>query len=228
MTQPQPAKAPEAAPALPGRITFDGSDLTSPAAVYQATVAQKTILVDQLSKLEGNRHSLAQELKQNRTSQGADRAGVNERITSIDARIADLDKQIAQADAQMARAASIPGAIVDSRTVMRTGVPEEVPILGIIFTAIVLFPLSVAYARRIWKRAPAILPSVPGDVTARISRIEQTVEATAVEVERIGEGQRFITRLLSAREGQQALAQPEAKIASLSAVSSVKRGSESA
>ncbi len=225
MTQPQSAKAPEAAPGLPGRVTFDGTDLTSPAAVYQATVAQKTILVDQLSELESSRRGLAQEIKNN--PQAADRAGVTQRITSVDARIADLDKQIAQADAQMARAASIPGAIVDSRTVMRTGVPEEVPILAIIFTGIVLFPLSVAYARRIWKRAPAVLPSVPGDVTARISRIEQTVEATAVEVERIGEGQRFITRLLSEREGQQALAQPEAKIASLSAVSSVKRGKES-
>jgi hypothetical protein len=31
----------------------------------------------------------------------------------------------------------------------------------------------------------------------RIERVERIVEATAVEIERIGEGQRFTTRLLS-------------------------------
>jgi hypothetical protein len=33
----------------------------------------------------------------------------------------------------------------------------------------------------------------------RIERVERIVEATAVEIERIGEGQRFTTRLLSDR-----------------------------
>jgi hypothetical protein len=41
-------------------------------------------------------------------------------------------------------------------------------------------------------RDPALL--------ARISRVEQIVEATAVEIERISEGQRFTTRLLSERK----------------------------
>lgn len=34
----------------------------------------------------------------------------------------------------------------------------------------------------------------------RIARVEQIVEATAVEIERISEGQRFTTRLLSERK----------------------------
>jgi hypothetical protein len=38
------------------------------------------------------------------------------------------------------------------------------------------------------------------ELMARISRIEQTVEATAVEIERISEGQRFTTRLLSEKK----------------------------
>ncbi len=37
------------------------------------------------------------------------------------------------------------------------------------------------------------------DIRARLTRIEQVAEATAVEVERIGEGQRFTTKLLSDR-----------------------------
>ncbi|MFL5464332.1 MAG: hypothetical protein ACJ8AB_05175 [Gemmatimonadaceae bacterium] len=35
------------------------------------------------------------------------------------------------------------------------------------------------------------------DLAQRIARIEQIVEATAIEIERISEGQRFTTRLLS-------------------------------
>jgi len=38
------------------------------------------------------------------------------------------------------------------------------------------------------------------ELIARISRVEQIVEATAVEIERISEGQRFTTRLLSERK----------------------------
>ena len=38
----------------------------------------------------------------------------------------------------------------------------------------------------------------------RLSRIEQAVEAISVEVERISEGQRFTTRLLSERASERA------------------------
>ncbi|HWG53480.1 MAG TPA: hypothetical protein VN677_09285 [Gemmatimonadaceae bacterium] len=56
------------------------------------------------------------------------------------------------------------------------------------------------------KRRPA------PDTTAldeRMARIEQIVEATAIEVERISEGQRFTTKLLSER---QPVAMPHAAI----------------
>jgi hypothetical protein len=35
------------------------------------------------------------------------------------------------------------------------------------------------------------------ELLARVARIEQIVEATSIEIERISEGQRFTTRLLS-------------------------------
>ena len=38
------------------------------------------------------------------------------------------------------------------------------------------------------------------ELMARISRIEQIVESTSIEIERISEGQRFTTRLLSERK----------------------------
>jgi uncharacterized membrane protein YfbV (UPF0208 family) len=43
------------------------------------------------------------------------------------------------------------------------------------------------------------------DITRQIGELQQSVDAIAVEVERIAEAQRFMARLESEREGRQAL-----------------------
>ena len=77
---------------------------------------------------------------------------------------------------------------------------EDVIIVAIVFgsLSLVLFPIARAWARRIdgRERTPAGLPS---DATARLDRIERAVESVAIEVERISEGQRFVTRVLAER-----------------------------
>ena len=69
-------------------------------------------------------------------------------------------------------------------------------------------PMARAYARRLDGRAgggPA--PQIPSDLTARMERMEQAIDSIAVEIERISEGQRFTTKLLSERTGDRG-AQP--------------------
>jgi hypothetical protein len=39
--------------------------------------------------------------------------------------------------------------------------------------------------------------AIPGDIAERFTRLEQAVESVAIEVERISEGQRFVTRLMT-------------------------------
>lgn len=67
--------------------------------------------------------------------------------------------------------------------------------LGILFVA---FPLTLALVRFIWKRSS---PPPPQALTAeqarRFDRLEQSVDAIAIEVERISENQRYLTRLLA-------------------------------
>jgi len=60
-------------------------------------------------------------------------------------------------------------------------------------------PIARAYARKIEKGAAS--ERVPSDVSARLERMEQAIDSIAVEVERISEGQRFTTKLLSERSG---------------------------
>ena len=69
-------------------------------------------------------------------------------------------------------------------------------LLGL-FIVIVLLPLSIALARRLWRRGVATVTSLPAELTDRLTRLEQGVDAVAVEVERIGEGQRYMARMMT-------------------------------
>ena len=74
----------------------------------------------------------------------------------------------------------------------------EVAIAAIVMGTMtgMLYPLIRAWARRLEARgAPTALPS--REVVERLDRIERAVEAIAVEVERVSEGQRFVTKLLA-------------------------------
>lgn len=92
--------------------------------------------------------------------------------------------------------------------------PEILIPFGAFATAIILaigVPLVRAYTRRL--DAESRNPRLPTEVTQRLERMEQTLEAVAIEVERITEGQRFTTKLLSegrgAGQGQSSAASPQ-------------------
>lgn len=50
-----------------------------------------------------------------------------------------------------------------------------------------------------WIRRPRGTAALPPELMERLERIERAVDVTALEVERIGEGQRFLTRALGER-----------------------------
>jgi len=76
--------------------------------------------------------------------------------------------------------------------------PQVAVMFGAFVTAIIFaigIPLAKAYSRKI--DAEARNPRIPSEVVNRLERIERAIDAMAVEVERISEGQRFTTKLLS-------------------------------
>jgi hypothetical protein len=72
-----------------------------------------------------------------------------------------------------------------------------IPVVALIVGGAVLIfaPLTRALARKVDRQTPQIASAV----AARLERIEQSIEAIALEVERISEGQRFTTKLLAER-----------------------------
>jgi len=80
--------------------------------------------------------------------------------------------------------------------------PPEIVIVPAVFG----IPAVVIFAR-MWFRHVEKMATLKGAsnpmLEARLSRIEEAVDAIAVEVERMGEGQRFVTKLLTERASQQ-------------------------
>ena len=64
---------------------------------------------------------------------------------------------------------------------------------------IIGLPLARAFARRMDRRGGAT--QVPAEISSQLTQLNQAVDAIALEVERISEGQRYTTRLLSEQQG---------------------------
>ena len=80
--------------------------------------------------------------------------------------------------------------------------PEILVPLGAFACAIIIaigVPLARALARKI--DAESKNPPLPTEITDRLERMEHALDSIAVEVERITEGQRFTTKLLSEGRG---------------------------
>ena len=184
-TQPEVAQT----PATPGSATAEQ--------IYKAIQSQVQVLNEQLRGVRQTRNSITNELANDRT-EGVDRLGLENRLKTVDARIADLDKQLAQAQAQQATAAAIPGAIVERPYVQDHRLhPDEVAAGAAMFMFAIMFPMAIAYSRRIWRRSAKMMVSLPPGVAERMQSMEEAIESVAVEVERIGEGQRFMTQALA-------------------------------
>jgi len=192
----QTTPAPGTAPVVAGGTR----SAPSASAVYEGLKAQRNELNGQLEGLQSTRRDITSQLE-DMAAGSSDRAPLEARLKDIDARTSAVDQMIAGNAAQIAQAAAIPGAVVERPREIIQGPPEEAYVLGGIFMFIVFLPLSIALARRIWRRSAAVVTSFPRELADRLSRMEQAVEATAVEVERIGEGQRFLTRLFTEGEG---------------------------
>jgi hypothetical protein len=194
-TPPTPATAP---------VLAGARAAPSASAVYEGFKAQRRELNNQLEELEDTRREITSQLE-DVTTTAPERKALETRLTDVDARIATVDQMLAANAAQLAQSAAIPGAVVDPPPFVRQGPPEEAYIVFTIFMFVFLLPLSIAWARRIWRRSATVITSLPREITERLTRMEQAVEATAVEVERIGEGQRFLTRLFTEGEGARAI-----------------------
>ncbi|MHB1095450.1 MAG: hypothetical protein ACYC3F_04690 [Gemmatimonadaceae bacterium] len=160
--------------------------------MYEAARLARGELRNQRDELLTDRRRIREQL--NSATNEVDRKSLEGRLVNTDARIADVEKQLATADLQVATSAAVPGVIIQPPN--NAPDVEDIIGMGMGLAMIILLPLSIAYARRIWRRSAAP-PALPPEFNDRMSNLERGIEAVAIEVERVGEGQRFVTQLLA-------------------------------
>jgi hypothetical protein len=78
---------------------------------------------------------------------------------------------------------------------------EDIVVPIAFFVTAIIVSLGIPLVRALVRRMDRkhLLPTAQPDTAARLERIEQAIDAMSVEVERIAEGQRFVTRLMTDR-----------------------------
>lgn len=168
-------------------------DCSQAQAAYQAAVAARDELVAQVSTLQRTRTDIASRLREGDAAKGADLDGLTARIAVLDKQLITAYEDLAVKRAGVVTASAVPCAVPPP--VFRNGPPDEFYALSAFFIGVVLLPVSIAFARRIWRRSASAVTSLPKELMERLNRIEESVDSVAIEVERVGEGQRFVTNL---------------------------------
>jgi hypothetical protein len=116
-----------------------------------------------------------------------------------------LESDIAETGRQLTMAPAALVASTESRGQFG-GMDRGATALTGVFIIFVLAPIAFSAARMMWKRTvspPKLVTS--SEDSRRLERLEQGMDAIAIEIERVSEGQRFVTRLLSEAHGSPAL-----------------------
>jgi hypothetical protein len=206
---PQAAQAPPATSAttptavvtVPGVGVLTGVPVS--ATEIRALRAKRSELSSQLESAASRRSRLSSSLA---GKEGADRAGIEARIGVLDKRIMQLEQDIAETGRQLTMAPAALVASTESRGQFGRMDPDASAALAGIFIIFVLAPIAFSAARMMWKRTlfpPKATTSV--EDSRRLERLEQGMDAIAIEIERVSEGQRFVTKLLSEGHGSVAL-----------------------
>lgn len=169
--------------------------------LVRATVdleSRRTSLRAALQAASGpERGSLAQELREAEQQL----AGVNASLAETRAQLKELEQLTVVAGPTPPPSVGITGelapgfAFPDNRMF---GYTQDEFVGGVSF--ILLLPLVLAFTRLLWRRGSIAARPRSAESDARLERLEQAVESVAIEVERIGESQRYTARLLSERQ----------------------------
>lgn len=135
------------------------------------------------------------------------RPGVQQQWADVGVQIAQTEGDIARISARIAQKQGFPVG-----TTQPAGPPPRrtfdpniaVPAMAALLLVLAL-PVSIAWARRIMRGKPRpVSAGLPPDQVLRLERIEHAVDTIAVEIERVSEGQRFVTKLLAGRPARTA------------------------
>ena len=162
-----------------------------------ALKARREELSNQLQSVDGRRSKVMSQLK--KTSDPTAIKGLQDRLALLDSRQLQLETDIQLTGEQLTSPAAGMLATTSAGPLAFGLGPSQVMTLSVLSVLFIFFPLAIGAARAIWRRSsrPGPAPAVFVESAQRLERLEASVDAIAIEIERISEGQRFVTKLLS-------------------------------
>ena len=154
-------------------------------------------------------HASDLEVRKSQLGQQRSALGADVSPAAVDKQLADVQHQLASTYIQLETTNQEIHEIEAARDMARVGITVQPPppildpnlamdrMVGA-GAFLLLLPLVLAFARRIWRRGGAAAIDIEN--SPRLQRMEQAIESIALEVERIGEAQRFTTKLLADRQ----------------------------
>jgi len=215
MPMPTPVQTPQTPPAPPtvppsvvGPVQPIPTMVTPPMEVLQA---QAQAIVLQINSLREQQRAILRGL---RTGDAQARTVTMGQLNQVNAQLTQLTTELAGVQAQIGIRQGVTGRTFPPTMPVRgRGMdPDVVAGLWFAFILAVLMPISIGIARRIWRGKPAPAPVRNDDSTQRLERLEQAIDTIAVEIERISESQRFMTRIMSDRPATAGASSPAASV----------------
>jgi len=162
-------------------------------------LSQRRMLNEQLEQATDQRKDL---LEQMNAAPAEAKAGfqaelnvISDRIVQLESSLNVIGQEIAGASPALMSMAEEPSSPPDNSGNFEDGVAAGV------FSTLGGVTVLLLLGRWIWKRfVRRDVPSprrLPAEDSERLKRLENGIEAMAIEIERISEGQRFVTRLMS-------------------------------
>lgn len=167
------------------------------AADIDALKARREELSSQLKSVDSRRSKLISQLKQ--TGDATATQGLEARLALLDARQLQLETDIQQTGQQLTSPTAGVIASTAAPPVFAGLGSKEIMTLSVLSIVLIWFPLAFGVGRAIWKRSNRPGPPAAAftETAQRLERLEASVDAIAIEIERVSEGQRFVTKLLS-------------------------------
>jgi hypothetical protein len=185
---------PQAAPQPSSPFEFQPGHPTRPVTQREIQVIrnQRGEMSNQLQSAQDRRERLLNEI---RTAPSGTEQGLLQQLQVLNDRIVRIEQDIEASGATL-RTGQVPVGltIVPPPSIPRTDGAER----GAAISVFVVVVVSVVYAVRRWtRRGRRRTPAYSAERDERMERLEQAVDAIAIEVERVGESQRFQTKLLA-------------------------------
>lgn len=157
--------------------------------------SQREALSSQIINVRERRNAIARAYER---ASGANRSGLEQQLRVLDDRLLQLEQDLAESGRALYQSnvgSTSAGALPRPFNNISAG---QITGISIVFILFVLGPLAASLGRLMWRRSSK--PTMPpgwNDASQRLERLEQAVDTIAVEVERVSEGQRFMTKLMT-------------------------------